>query len=51
MLDLQSFTLGFAGGCALVGNVWLWCHIIRTTNAPRKFAEDILRGMKTDVRV
>jgi hypothetical protein len=51
MLDIPSFALGFAGGCAVVGNVWLWLHIIREVNAPKKFAEDVLGDLKRDVIV
>ena len=61
-MDLQSLTelpaqheivcmaLGFAGGCALMGGIWLVMDIRRVLNAPQKFMDEVLAGMNKAVK-
>ncbi|QND70810.1 hypothetical protein [Tardiphaga robiniae] len=48
-MDIQSFALGFAGGAAFVGNVWIWTHIKIFLNARKRFMADVKRGLHVDV--
>jgi hypothetical protein len=44
-VDLQVFTLGFAGGLTVMGLVWLYFDIKRVLTAPEKLLEAFAHGL------